>query len=609
MTLILQAAGFNPSRDVGQSRAANMASTYVPLESWVYPALERLVLSKAPLRSITLFLICLMPTTMVQASDTSNSRNTADMASTYVPIESWVYPAFDRLAAEGYVPGAIFSLRPWTRIACVRMVKEAEQRIAHDPNPPSDAATLLSSLKEEFAVEEQRIDGARNLEFRLESLDQRSTSIAGRPLTDGYHFAETIVDDYGRPFAQGENDYSGVSFRATAGPFAAYARAEIQRVPSAPVPDAATQQAIAAADFTSAGALGPPSDFTRGRLLDANVSYTFSNNQFTFGKQTLWWGPARSGSTLFSNNAEPLTMLRYDRVRPFVLPGFLEHLGSIRLQFFVGRLAGAQFVQAENHIIGSSGIALSDQPFIHGQKFSFKPTENFEFSISRTTIFGGSGAPVNTHTFLRSVFSTGTGDEQNDPGDRRVAFDAQYRIPGIRNCLTGYVDGFSDDQPFPVAYPTESVWLSGFFLRCVPSMPRMTIRAEGLLSPHRDLAFPGFFYFNVHYLSGYTNNRQLMGSWIGREGDGEQVWTTWNLSPRSSIEASFRGMTVNREFLQGGALRDFSVAANLHLRPEWQLRLEDQAEWWRFPLLSATPQRNNEFTIQLSYRPIARTKP
>jgi hypothetical protein len=67
-------------------------------------------------------------------------------------------------------------------------------------------------------------------------------------------------------------------------------------------------------------------------------------------------------------------------------------------------------------------------------------------------------------------------------------------------------------------------------------------------------------------------------------------------------------MTVNREFLQGGALRDFSVAANLQLRPEWRLRLENQAEWWRFPLLSATPKRNDEFTIQLSYMPIGRTK-
>jgi hypothetical protein len=179
----------------------------------------------------------------------------------------------------------------------------------------------------------------------------------------------------------------------------------------------------------------------------------------------------------------------------------------------------------------------------------------------------------------------------------------------LRKCLTGYVDGFADDQPFPPFYPTESTWISGFFLRCVPSLPRMTIRAEGLLSPHRDLAFPGFFYSNVHYLSGYTNNRQLMGSWIGREGDGEQVWTTWNLSPRSSIEASYRGMTVDREFLEGGALRDYSLAADLHFGSHWQLRLENQVEYWRFPLLSTSSQRDDALTIQLHFTPVARTQP
>jgi Capsule assembly protein Wzi len=565
------------------------------------------------LLNTTFFLVFLMPHAIPQAGPSNANEapkhNAVNVASTYVPIESWVYPAFDRLAAEGFLPDAIVGLRPWTRLACARLLQEAEGRVIKDEKWSPDTAALLRSLEEEFAVERQQMNGGREVEFRLESVDQRSTSIAGRPLTDGYHFAETIVDDYGRPFAQGENDYTGFSFRAARGPFAAYGRAEIQRVPSQPAPDAATQQALAAADFTSSGAAGPPSGLTRGRLLDANVSYGVSHNQFTFGKQTLWWGPARSGSTLFSNNAEPLTMLRYDRIDPFVLPGLLRLLGPMRLQLFVGRLSGAQFVQAEGRVIGVPGVALKDQPFIHGQKVSFKPTENFEFSVSRTVIFGGAGAPVTTSSFLRSIFSMSTADEQKDPGDRRVALDARYRIPGMRNCLTGYVDGFSDDQPFPAAYPTESAWLSGFFLRCVPRVPHVTVRAEGLLSPHRNLAFPGFFYFNVHYLSGYTNNRQLIGSWIGREGDGEQVWTTWNLSPHSSIEASFRGVTANREFLQGGGLRDFSLATNLQVRPEWQLRIEDQAEWWRFPLLSATAQRNNELTLQLSYRPIARIKP
>lgn len=545
---------------------------------------------------------------MMQASGPTHTHNPDDMASTYVPMDSWVYAAFDRLAAEGYIPSAIFSLRPWTRMACVRMLGEAQRRVAKDVRPPSDAMPLLRSLEEEFELEQHRIGGSLTRDVRLETVEERSTSIAGMPLTDGYHFAETIVDDYGRPFAQGENNYTGVSVHAAAGPFAAYVRAEFQRVPAAPTPDSTVQQAIAVADFTNAGALGPVSGFARGRLLDTYVSYTVSGNQFTLGQQTLWWGPARSGATLFSNNAEPVMMLRYDRAEPVQLPGFLKFLGLMRWQFLLGRLSGAQFVQADGGILGMPGVALKDQPFLHGEKLAFRPTENFEFSVSRTVIFAGEGAPFTTHTFLRSIFSLSTAAGPSDPGDRRVAVDATYRIPGLRKCLTGYVDGFSDDQPFPPLYPTESVWISGFYLRCVPRLPHVTFRAEGLLSPHRDLAFPGFFYFNVHYLSGYTNNRQLLGSWIGREGDGEQIWTTWNVSPRSWIEASYRGMTVNREFLQGGALRDFSVAASLQVRPAWNLRLEDQAEWWRFPLLSATPKRNDAITIQLSYVPTGRSK-
>ncbi|HEX4022403.1 MAG TPA: capsule assembly Wzi family protein [Acidobacteriaceae bacterium] len=553
-----------------------------------------------------------MMTLTLQAAGFSDPQDgtqarASDMASTYVPIESWVYPAFERLAAEGYLPTAFFSLRPWTRMDCARLVDEAEAQLAVKPIVP-DAPALLDSLKEEFAAELERRAGGHNAEFRLESLDQRVTAIAGRPLTDGFHFGETLVNDDGRPFAEGVNLYSGVSFRATAGPFAAYVRTELQRVPSAPVPDASAQQQIAAADFTSTAAAGPLSGFLRGRILEANVSFTVSNNQFTIGRQSLWWGPARSGATLFSNNAEPIDMLRYDRVRPFVLPGILKLLGPIRAQVLIGRLSGAQYVRPTNTLFGSPGVALGDQPFIHGEKISFKPTPNFEFSVSRTVIFGGTGSPVNSSTFLRSIFSTGTMNGTNDPGDRRAALDAQYRIPGLRNCLTSYFDGFSEDQPFPLAYPTESAWLSGVFLRCVPQLPRLTFRAEGLLSPHRDLAFPGFFYFNVHYLSGYTNNRQLIGSWIGREGDGEQAWATWHLSPRSSVELSGRSMTVNREFLRGGSLRDLRAAVDIALRPEWQLRVEEQTERWRFPLLSATPQHNAAFTFQLSYRPIGRAR-
>jgi hypothetical protein len=559
---------------------------------------------------ITLFAMCPMIALFLQPAQVPDPHTAAqppvsNSASTYMPLESWIYPAFERLGVEGYIPTAIFNLRPWTRIYCARLIQEAERQLAIEPIT-YDAPGIIKSLKEEFAPELAGRSGKHTVDLRLDSVDQRLTAIAGLPLTDGFHFAETLVNDDGRPFAEGANLYSGASVRATAGPFAAYVSAELQRVPTAPTPDAYAQQQIAKADFTSMAAAGPNTGFLRGRLLDAYVSYGISDNQFTIGRQSLWWGPARSGTTLFSNNAEPIDMLRYDRVRPFELPGFLKLLGSIRAQAFVGRLSGTQFVRPSGTLYGTPGSALRDQPFLHGEKFSFRPTENFEFSVSRTVIFGGSGAPVNTATFLRSVFSVSAKNGNNDPGDRRVAFDAQYRIPGLRRCLTGYLDTFSDDQPFPLAYPTESTWISGFFLRCVPQLPRLTLQAEGLISPHRDLAFPGFFYFNVHYLSGYTNNRQLIGSWIGREANGEQLWATWHLSARSSVELSGRSMNVDREFLEGGRLRDLTTTVDIALRPEWQLLVQGQAEWWRFPLLSETPRRDAAFTIQLSYRPLVR---
>ncbi len=560
-------------------------------------------------RIVTVILMSLTSVVTQHASahpQDTPQRNVSYMASPYVPVESWVYPAFELLASRGYLQSAFFDLRPWTRLDCARLLEEAEELTTDEPIS-NEIATTLHALRQEFTPELQRRSGNRNTELRLESLDQRITSITGKPLTDGYHFASTLVNDDGRPFGQGANLYTGITMRATAGPFSAYIRSELQRVPSAPTPNLQAQQQIALADFTPLAAAGSTSHFLHGRLLEANVSFTFANNQLTFGQQTLWWGPARSGSTLFSNNAEPITMLRYDRLQPFELPGFLKLLGPIRIQLLVGRLSGAQYLHTDQTTFGTPGTSINNQPFIHGEKFSFAPTPNFQFGISRTVLFAGKGAPFTTSSLLRSIFSVGTGDEQHDPGDRRTAFDASYRIPGLRQCLTGYIDAFAEDEPFPLNYPTQSTWISGFALRCVPRLPHLTIRAEGLLSPHRSL-FPGFYYFNVHYLSGYTNNRQLIGSWVGREGQGEQLWATWQLSPRSSIELSSRSMNASSEFLQGGTLRDLRVTADLALHPEWQLRLEDQAERWRFPLLSAQPQHNNTFTLQLSYRPLGRTR-
>ncbi len=226
----------------------------------------------------------------------SGDCDSSSMASTYVPIESWIYPAIERLALAGYIQTAFAGLRPWTRMESARLVAEAQEHQTDLDSLEEVSEQTNRSIRDlagEFAVELRQRDGECHRQAAIDSIDWRSSAIAGAPVTDGYHFAQTLTNDYGRPYGQGSNLYTGISARAASGPFAAYIRAELQQTSTGPVTPSSADAAIAAADFTPLAAAGPVSGFTRGRVLEAYVSYTFHNNQFSFGKQALWWGPGR----------------------------------------------------------------------------------------------------------------------------------------------------------------------------------------------------------------------------------------------------------------------------------------------------------------------------
>src|ERR1700748_738226 len=50
-------------------------------------------------------------------------------SSTYVPLDNWVYPALDRLNSLGYLDSAFFGLRPWTRLSIVHMLQQTADKI------------------------------------------------------------------------------------------------------------------------------------------------------------------------------------------------------------------------------------------------------------------------------------------------------------------------------------------------------------------------------------------------------------------------------------------------------------------------------------------------
>src|SRR6516162_2053508 len=198
----------------------------------------------------------------------TKQRSVANMASTYVPLDSWVYYALSRLEALGYVQTGFAGLRPWTRMECARLVAEAEERAVNDDSG-SEAEGLYRSLSQEFAVELRRVDGAANIGLQIESIYTQVLGISGRPLADGYHFAQTLTNNFGRPYGKGANFYAGGAVRGVAGPLALYLRGEYQHSGSLPPLSPAAESAIAQADFTPSASAGPVSNVSRFRILDA----------------------------------------------------------------------------------------------------------------------------------------------------------------------------------------------------------------------------------------------------------------------------------------------------------------------------------------------------
>src|SRR5712692_6526689 len=72
----------------------------------------------------------------------------SNMGSPYVPMDSWIYSAYDRLAAMGYVNSGMFGMRPWTRLECARLLNESESRAADD-DISSEAARMNRELAKE----------------------------------------------------------------------------------------------------------------------------------------------------------------------------------------------------------------------------------------------------------------------------------------------------------------------------------------------------------------------------------------------------------------------------------------------------------------------------
>ena len=528
------------------------------------------------------------------------------MSSSYIPLDSWIYPAVMRLYGLGYVDTVFLGMRPWTRLSVAHMLEASSDRITGSTD--DEAIDIYEAIEKELQPDMRIPLDQKYGRAQLESVYQRVMGIAGTPLRDSFHLGQTDINDFGRPYAGGFNSYSGFSTRAHYGMFSLYLRGEFQHAPSwegyplsvaqtlAEIDDFATFSSVPLAGNTTIP-LGPVASVNNLTLLEAYVSAHILGHEVSFGKMDNWYGPGVGGGMAWSNNAENVYSFRINRVEPLYIPYISRIAGLIRYDFFVGPLKG------HNDPVS---------PWVHGEKISFKPTPNFEFGFQRTVIWGGKGhEPVTLGTFWRSFYSISdtNGAEKfsdRDPGARFSAVDFSWRLPYLRKWLTLYCDSEVHDDVFPITAPRHAGLRPGLFLSHVPGVPKLDLRAEAATTdPDTGLSNGGQdMYIEVVQRNGYTSNGLLMGDWIGRENKGGQAWLTYHLSPREWLQASYRSDKAAKDFIPGGTTQvDFSLEAVKRLTPNVEMKANLQYERWLIPLYKPGRQTDTSTTFQLTWYP------
>lgn len=543
------------------------------------------------------------------------------LGSSYIPMDSWMYPAMLRLYSLGYLDTAFLSLRPWTRRSVLHMLDESERSIRSDGD--DEALELLDKLY--YALcDEPRVDGPTNrgAVYGVESAYAGARVVGGTVLRDSWNLGATFNNDYGRPYSSGFNSYNGASGVAEAGPFSVYVRAEYQHAPAYegysyqlasqlsyinriayPAQfGPATPNIFGTVDRPQATIPeGPLPSQNNLRVLEANVSTHVLGHEVSLGKSDAWLGPGVGGAMAWSNNAEDLYSFRINRVEPLHIPYFSRVLGDVRYDFFIGSLKGHTYPR---------------DPWAHSEIIALAPTRNFQFSFQRTILFGGAGhAPVTLHTFLRGFFGTSgtTADvkySREDPGARFSSVTFSYRLPFLRRYATLYADSTTHDDVFPVSAPRRAGWRPGIFLPQLPFAPKLDLRVEATYTDYVTdrSTFGQGTYLETIQQQGYTNKGFNMGDWIGREAKGGQAWLTYHLSGNETLAVQYLHKKNAKDFLPGGTTQN-AVRVDLvkRLSRDVELRAWFQNEQWKAPIWKAGPQSNDTGAFQVTWFPKLRT--
>lgn len=523
------------------------------------------------------------------------------LGSAYIPVDSWVYPALTRLYSMGFLDTMYLGMRPYTRRSMLHMLIASKEAILNSDN--EEAQGIFEKLWNEVSAEIPSGNVDRGLVYGLDSSYTRFLGISGPILQDSYHLGQTISNDYGRPYQSGFNNIAGVSTTEEWGAFSLYVRGEYQHAPSGTGYSAALTTQLTDIDLIKVNVplttipSDPILEQNPFRLVEAYASAHLLGHEISGGKTDAWLGPAAGSSMAWSNNAENIYSLRVNRIEPLKIRYLSKLLGPVRYDFFVGSLKGhmvprSPWVHAE---------MFSFRPTPNFE-FGFQRTVIWGGEGHAPVTFH-----TFLHSFFDTNDTAGPEKiGRNDPGARFSDFNVSYRLPYLRRYVTYYLDSIVHDDVTPISAPRRSSYRTGLYVSQIPRLNKMDFRVEAVSTdPDVGPAISGqFAYWEIIQLQGYTNKGIIMGDWIGREAKGGQAWLTYHLSGNEWVQLEYLNKKTPFNFIPGGTTQNqFKASVVKRFGKDVELNAWVQYEGWKAPIYKPGLQKDTSVAVQLTWYP------
>lgn len=324
------------------------------------------------------------------------SYATGSPVSAPLPLDSWIYPALEKLEGLGLIDSALKGTRPYTRMEASRLILEARDK-ADTTQPPPVAFEILRQLERELrsSMDEARGQSTATYfqplrEVRLDYIYQDGPTSTPSPMARNNARQHALnPNNFGIDYAEGSNLHAIIETEARFRHFFL-----VNWRPLFSVDD----------------------DQTNFTTLHGTATLGLGPINIIAGRDSLWWGQGRNGTLILTNNAKPLDMLRITNPSPVLLPWIFKYLGPIRFDVFWSEL------EEDRHI---------PEPYLAGLRINFKPRPWLEIGGSRTLTFGGEGRPKVEFSEFITILGGKNLSGEGDTSNQLAAIDARIVLKSL----------------------------------------------------------------------------------------------------------------------------------------------------------------------------------